>query len=117
MMRIGPRPWLAAGLALGLGVVAVSVRTVQADEEPMSWTLSSSAFEEGQAIPVKYTCDDANLSPPLAWTEPPAATQSFALISDDPDAPRGTWVHWVVYNLCYLLTSSRLLAYEVLLLR
>ena len=61
--------------------------------------LSSSAFKEGELIPVKYTCDGENISPPLAWTWYPKRTQSFALIADDPDAPMGTWVHWVIYNI------------------
>ena len=63
------------------------------------FALTSPAFAQAQPIPAQYTCDGENLSPPLLWTEPPAGTQSFALISDDPDAPVGTWVHWVIYNL------------------
>src|SRR5437763_1022876 len=61
--------------------------------------LSSTAFDEGGAIPRRFTADGANVSPPLAWAQPPEGTRSFALICDDPDAPRGTWVHWVVYDL------------------
>lgn len=61
--------------------------------------ITSPVFKEGKPIPPKYTCDGADISPPLAWSEIPAGTQSLALISDDPDAPRGTWVHWVLYNL------------------
>ncbi len=61
--------------------------------------LRSSAFSQGQAIPAKYTCDGSDNSPPLAWTETSPGTKSLALIADDPDAPAGTWVHWVVYNL------------------
>lgn len=61
--------------------------------------LRSSAFQDQEAIPQQYTCDGADQSPPLAWQEPPDGTQSFVLIVDDPDAPLGTWVHWVVYNL------------------
>lgn len=61
--------------------------------------LSSSAFAEGGTIPKKYTCDGESISPPLAWTAPPAGTKSLALISDDPDAPGKIWVHWVLYNL------------------
>ncbi len=64
-----------------------------------NWTLSSPAFTQGAAIPPQYTCSGANLSPELAWTDPPAGTKSLALIVDDPDAPAGTWVHWVLYNL------------------
>ena len=67
--------------------------------EAMALQLDSSAFQANAKIPQKYTCDGENLSPPLSWKEPPAGTESFALISDDPDAPMGTWVHWVLYNL------------------
>jgi Raf kinase inhibitor-like YbhB/YbcL family protein len=65
----------------------------------MAFTLTSPAFEDGAAIPVKHTCDGADLSPPLAWSGAPPGTRSFALIADDPDAPAGLWVHWVLYNL------------------
>ncbi len=61
--------------------------------------LQTSAFAPNADVPVEFTCDGANISPPLAWTAPPEGTQSLALVVDDPDAPRGTWVHWVVYNL------------------
>lgn len=61
--------------------------------------IKSSAFGSGEMIPVKYTCDGADFSPPLEWTAGPAGTKSFALICDDPDAPMGTWVHWVVYDI------------------
>jgi Raf kinase inhibitor-like YbhB/YbcL family protein len=65
----------------------------------MSLTLTSDAFANGQSIPAKYSCTGKNISPALAWSEPPAGTQSFALIVDDPDAPMGTWVHWVLFNI------------------
>ncbi len=61
--------------------------------------LTSSAFTQGQPIPAKFSCKGADVSPALAWTEPPAGTKSLALIVDDPDAPMGTWVHWVLYNI------------------
>lgn len=61
--------------------------------------LKSQAFNPGDMIPAKYTCDGADVSPPLSWSGPPAGTQTFALISDDPDAPVGTWVHWVMWNI------------------
>jgi Raf kinase inhibitor-like YbhB/YbcL family protein len=61
--------------------------------------LKSSAFQQGASIPTKYTCDGEDISPPLNWSEPPAGTKSFALVSDDPDAPVGTWVHWVTWNI------------------
>ncbi|MGA3267086.1 MAG: YbhB/YbcL family Raf kinase inhibitor-like protein [Verrucomicrobiota bacterium] len=66
---------------------------------PMTLQLSSTAFADGQAIPAKYTCDGSDISPPLQWTNAPANTKSFALIADDPDAPVGTWVHWVIFDL------------------
>lgn len=65
----------------------------------MAFELTSSAFKANDVIPEKYTCDADDLSPPLRWTDPPQGTKSFALISDDPDAPVGTWVHWVLYDL------------------
>ena len=65
----------------------------------MSLELKSDAFANGQSIPAKYSCIGRSVSPPLTWTEPPAGTQSFALIVDDPDAPSGTWVHWVLFNI------------------
>ncbi len=65
----------------------------------MSFTLETTAFEPGGAIPKKYTCDGPDVSPALRWSEPPTGTESFALIADDPDAPGGTWVHWVLFNL------------------
>ena len=55
-------------------------------------------FHKGR-IPGKYTCDGMDISPPLTWTSGPEGTKTFALICDDPDAPRGTWVHWVLFNL------------------
>jgi Raf kinase inhibitor-like YbhB/YbcL family protein len=64
----------------------------------MSFELTSSAFSAGEAIPKKFTCDGPDVSPKLSWNYPPAKTQSFALIMDDPDAPVGTWVHWVLYD-------------------
>ena len=62
-------------------------------------TLTSPAFAGGEPIPQRYTCDGADVSPPLSWSGAPAGTVSFALIVDDPDAPVGTWVHWVLYNI------------------
>jgi len=64
-----------------------------------TFVLKSPAIQAGGAIPRKYTCDADDVSPPLRWENVPAATRAFALIADDPDAPDGTWVHWVIYNL------------------
>jgi len=74
---------LGAGVALG---------------QPAKLTVTSAAFESGQPIPVKYSCQGEDVSPPLKWEGAPAKTKSFALICDDPDAPGGTWVHWVMLN-------------------
>jgi len=65
----------------------------------MPFQLASSAFDEGGKIPVKYTEDGANVSPPLQWENPPQGAQSFTLILEDPDAPAGIWVHWVLYGI------------------
>jgi hypothetical protein len=65
----------------------------------MEIKVTSTAFAEGGMIPPKYTCDGQDISPPLQWDAVPEGTESIALISDDPDAPRGTWVHWVLFNL------------------
>ena len=65
----------------------------------MKLDIRSTAFGEGELIPKKYTCDGADVSPPLSWSLPPEGTKSMALICDDPDAPMGTWVHWVLYGL------------------
>lgn len=64
-----------------------------------SFRIESSAFKQGATIPNRYTCQGENVSPPLVWANPPAGARSFALIVEDPDAPAGTWIHWVVYNL------------------
>lgn len=65
----------------------------------MDLKISSPAFADGEMIPREYTCDGKDISPPLAWTGVPQGTKSLALIADDPDAPAGTWVHWVIFNL------------------
>ena len=65
----------------------------------MEIKITSSAFDEGGMIPEKYTCDGIDVSPPLMCTSIPDGTKTIALIGDDPDAPMGTWVHWVLFNL------------------
>jgi len=80
---------------------------VAAAGQATAFEIRSQAFAPGGAIPQKYTCTGADVSPPLSWTEPPAGSKSLALIMDDSDAPVGTWVHWVLYN---LPTSARELA-------
>jgi Raf kinase inhibitor-like YbhB/YbcL family protein len=68
-------------------------------ETSMSIPLSSTAFAAGASIPSDYSCKGRSVSPPLAWSNTPAGTKSFALILDDPDAPSGTFTHWVIYNI------------------
>jgi Raf kinase inhibitor-like YbhB/YbcL family protein len=68
------------------------------EQTPTALAVTSPNFESGQPIPQKYTCQGEDLSPALRWDAPPEGTQSLALIMDDPDAPAGTWVHWVVYH-------------------
>jgi len=68
-------------------------------EGEMELSVSSPAFQEGDRIPTEYTCEGRNVSPPLAWSELPAGTQSSALIVDDPDAPGAVFTHWVLFNI------------------
>lgn len=65
----------------------------------MAFELNSAAFTAGGSIPSIYTCQGKDISPPLTWSGTPDRTKSFVLICDDPDAPIGTWVHWVYYNI------------------
>jgi Raf kinase inhibitor-like YbhB/YbcL family protein len=67
--------------------------------------LESTAFRDGEPIPKRHSRDGEDVSPPLAWSDLPAGVRSLALICDDPDAPRGTWVHWVLYDLPPTMTS------------
>jgi Raf kinase inhibitor-like YbhB/YbcL family protein len=81
------------GIMLSAGALGREVRKME------KLTVTSSAFAEGAAIPVKYTCDGSDASPPLVIGAVPAGTRSLAMIMDDPDAPVGTWVHWVAWNI------------------
>jgi len=65
----------------------------------MNMEVKSTAFQEGAMIPKLYTCDGQDISPPLSWSGVPSEAKSLALVMDDPDAPRGTWVHWVLFNI------------------
>jgi Raf kinase inhibitor-like YbhB/YbcL family protein len=80
-------------IALGIGCVENPQRRFG------DMILSSSAFEDNGAIPSEYTCDGVDVSPPLSFSNIPENTKSLALIMDDPDAPMGTWVHWLVWNI------------------
>ena len=87
-------------LAVLLGACSRNADQTQPDEEAaMTIQLTSSAFTEGASIPAKHTCDGQDSSPPLKWSNLPPGARSLALIADDPDAPAGTWVHWVIYNI------------------
>jgi len=84
---------------LAVGMLSAFLIQAQAQGGPLSFQITTPAFANGGTVPKKFTCDGPDLSPALAWRDPPPATRSLALIMDDPDAPAGTWVHWVLYNL------------------
>lgn len=86
-------------IILFICLICVQARHIGKEGYVMKLEIKSTAFEEGGSIPKKYTCDGPDVSPPLSWTQPPEGTKSLVLICDDPDAPMGTWVHWVLYNL------------------
>jgi Raf kinase inhibitor-like YbhB/YbcL family protein len=97
------RAFLAVALATlaacssGGGGGTVATTAASGQQAPAStMTVTSSAFDAGGAIPVRYTCKGDNLSPPLRWSAPPSGTAELALVVDDPDAPGGTFVHWVM---------------------
>ena len=81
-------------LALAAGVAAA-----EQGGAVMAFSLSSGDFEAGQPIPAAFSCDGVDQSPSLSWSNVPAGTQAFALICEDPDAPAGTWIHWVAYDI------------------
>ncbi|HEY1264356.1 MAG TPA: YbhB/YbcL family Raf kinase inhibitor-like protein [Terriglobales bacterium] len=65
----------------------------------MAFSISSTAFQSGGTIPRKFSCEGSDVSPEISWTDPPSGTVSLVLIADDPDAPAGTWTHWVLFDL------------------
>jgi Raf kinase inhibitor-like YbhB/YbcL family protein len=93
--------WKLFFLVLFVIFCEIVMQTVFSEREgyAMNLDIRSSAFEEGELIPEKYTCDGEDVSPPLSWTQIPKETKSIVLICDDPDAPMGTWVHWVLFGL------------------
>jgi Raf kinase inhibitor-like YbhB/YbcL family protein len=91
--------WFAAAWFGCLAATSCADDTKTAKEPVMNISITSTAFTDGRPIPDKFTCAGPNVSPPLQWANAPAGVKSFALIADDPDAPMGTWVHWVLYNL------------------
>ena len=109
-MRFSNHPAHSRRLIATLGLLLLPAALLTASEAAMTLTLRSPAFAAGGAIPAKYTCDGANLSPPLEWSGAPDGTRSFALIIDDPDAPdpkapKTTWVHWVLYDIPATVSS------------
>ncbi len=80
-------------------MIGIQAGQIEKEGNSMKLEIKSTAFEEGGSIPKEYTCDGTDISPPLSWTQPPEGTKSLVLICDDPDAPMGTWVHWVLYGL------------------
>jgi hypothetical protein len=80
-------------------LAVISLAIVSNAQQGSAMKIQSSAFTEGQPIPQKYTCEGEDVSPALSWSDAPSNTKAFALIADDPDAPAGTWVHWVLFNL------------------
>jgi len=91
--------WGMARLILTIALVLLAVSVAVAKDGSANLNLKTTAFHTGGTIPVQFTCSGENISPSLTWGQPPSRTASFVLIVDDPDAPAGTWVHWVVYNL------------------
>jgi Raf kinase inhibitor-like YbhB/YbcL family protein len=90
---------LAAAVLFLAGPAAAAKPRRAPRRTAMSFTLTSPAFENGAVIPKAHTCDGEDSSPTLRWSGWPEGTKSFALIMDDPDAPMGTWIHWVIYDL------------------
>ncbi len=111
------RRWCSANVPVFVGLLAFvlgacvpsrasPVPTAQPTGAPAPpFTLLSPAFENGATIPARYTCEGENLSPELGWEGAPAKTRSFALIVDDPDAPGGTFTHWVLFDIPADLSS------------
>jgi hypothetical protein len=90
-------PWLIVG-AVVLCLTGGEVPAVQKAGKKRALTVTSPVFKNGGTIPRKHTGDGADVSPPIEWSRVPANTRSIALIADDPDAPGGTWTHWVLFN-------------------
>lgn len=88
-----------ANLAILFLCFSPAAPTAQEKGGAMSFQIATPAFSAGGDIPKKFTCDGPDVSPKLTWNEPPAKAQALALIVDDPDAPVGTWVHWVLFDL------------------
>jgi Raf kinase inhibitor-like YbhB/YbcL family protein len=86
-------------------LIFIFMASISKSQNSSNFKLISPSFEDGKPIPAKYTCDSSNIPPPLSWSGFTEKTKSFAIIMDDPDAPMGTWVHWVIYNIPSTVTS------------
>jgi hypothetical protein len=98
------RRLVVTALACFQAVVTFGPAALAQETRTMTFSLTSAAFSAGGAIPKRYTCEGDDVSPPIAWSGPPAGTRSLVLIVDDPDAPdpaapKLTWVHWVLYDI------------------
>ena len=89
----------AVAILAGIIFVGLSLSPISSGGSDMAITITSSVFSEEGMIPKKYTCDAEDISPDLKWSGVPQGAKSLALICDDPDAPVGTWVHWVLFNI------------------
>lgn len=99
--------WSALLLLVIVGGCGADESTTPAGgDAPTTIEVTSTAFAEGEAIPVRYTCDGDEVSPPLAWSGVPADAAAVSLVVDDPDAPSGTFTHWVVLDIPVTTTSS-----------
>lgn len=96
---MGSSRFVAVVTLVWLTAAALSVAEEGNQAMSSELAIGSPAFADGQPIPAKFTADGANLSPALAIASPPPGTACYALIVDDPDAPMGTWVHWVAWNI------------------
>lgn len=93
------RGWVPGIVILGLICGLLGIHTAHGEEGQGEMTLMSPSLGESAPIPRRYTCDGEDISPPLSWDGVPGEAKALVLICEDPDAPRGTWVHWVVYDL------------------
>lgn len=89
----------AVAAAFFLSLIGLSGKAAAKDEKPRAFSLYSKAFAAGGTIPERYTCDGKDVSPKLVWTAPPKGTKYYVLIMEDPDAPGGNWIHWLIYDL------------------
>jgi Raf kinase inhibitor-like YbhB/YbcL family protein len=101
-MRRNREVWMFVAVmifVLGVAMVGSGRKGMCASKEVRHILVTSKSFMFGQRLPDEYTCQGKNISPHLAWANVPQETKSFAIICDDPDAPAGTWVHWVIFNI------------------